>query len=184
MRKLLVLLLLAFTSCEIGNKTRLEDGYEFFEKGMYANAKLELSQIRESSGHYEEAKLLIEKSQIKLDSIEKAKAEIDSKWIQPEIRSQSLSSKYSEEVVSAAKSRVERWVSLNYVKIQSDDKIYISPLLWDSVDIDGKKEVAYTLLVYTEVFQNKGAYSSVDFFDKQTGKEIASWSDFSGFEIN
>ncbi len=182
MRYIIIFLFILLVSCESFNQDRMENANNYFENGEYQNAKNELSKIPESSDYYNEAMVLLQV----VDSVQatfkrEQKKKYDSHSSKKTIPSPS--SKYSESTVSTSKSRVERWLSLGYIKIKSDEEIFISSELWSSVDIDGKREVVSTLLVYTEVFKNRGAFNSVDFFDKQTGKEIASWSDFSDLEI-
>jgi hypothetical protein len=196
MKKFLIIILLIFASCESSYENRLNRGQDFFNKKEYQSSIYEFSQIPESSEYYDEAQVLKRKAEIiklegevnskkRSDSIQALKSQMPTEetFKTPPPTSLPYSSKYSNSAVKTVKERVERWNSLGYLKIESNYKVYISPELWNSVDITGKQEVASTLLIYTEVFEDRGENSSLDFFDKQTGKEIASWSDWSGFEI-
>ncbi|SDA37107.1 hypothetical protein SAMN03080617_00001 [Algoriphagus alkaliphilus] len=195
MRNSVIIILFIFASCESSYKNRLERGNDFFDKQEYESAIYEFSQIPESSDSYQEAQALksraeilkeekIEFSKLRNDSIQtlrsQTKENIPEQSTKPSLP---YSSKYSSQAVKTSNDRVERWISLGYLKFESNYKVYISPDLWNSVDISGKEEVALTLLIYTEVFEGRGENSSIEFLDKQSGKEIASWSIWSGFEI-
>lgn len=195
MKRLIIILVILFSSCEASNENRLKRGYDFFDKQEYESATYEFSQIPQSSEYYQEAQALLRRaetlnadkkefSKLRNDSIESLRSHTN-EIIPQHSLSPSLpySSKYSSQAVKTSSERVERWISLGYLKFESNYKAYISPELWNSVDFSGKQEVASTILIYTEVFEDREENSSLDFFDKQTGKEIASWSIWSGFEI-
>jgi hypothetical protein len=195
MKRLIIILVILLSSCEASNENRLKRGYDFFDKKEYESATYEFSQIPQSSEYYQEAQALIRRAEIlnaekkefsklRNDSIESLRSQTNEIFPQQSpAPSLPYSSKYSSQSVKTSNERVERWISLGYLKLESNYKAYISPDLWNSVDINGKQEVASTILIYTEVFEGRGENSSMDFYDKQTGKKIASWSIWSGLEM-
>lgn len=91
--------------------------------------------------------------------------------------------KYSSNALSLSESRVTRWISNGDLKINLDlDEVHISPNLWNALDVDGKKEVVSSILVYIEGVEGHD-FSYLDFKDKNTDKEIASWSSVYGIKF-
>lgn len=91
---------------------------------------------------------------------------------------------YSTETRTKVENRVGKWQENGYLKLDlENEKAWIDPILWDNVDVDGKKEILATILVYTQIQKRKERMASFDFFNKNTGKQIASYSYFSGFSL-
>lgn len=91
--------------------------------------------------------------------------------------------KYSDGALRLSEQRVVRWVDLNYLKIDPElYEVHISPILWNQVDVDGKKEIMSSVMIYMEGVKNY-EFNFIEFKDKNTDKDIGYWSTIAGFEI-
>jgi len=61
-------------------------------------------------------------------------------------------------------------------------EVHVAPELWENTDVPGKKEIMSAIMIYMEEIQDHD-FNSIDFKDKNTDREIGSWSTLSGFEI-
>lgn len=100
-----------------------------------------------------------------------------------QMETSSYNSKWSIEAQNSAKKRINTWQNLKVLDIDLEfDKAYIDPSFWESVDYKDKNEIMGSIIIYTEL-QKETEISSFSFFDKKSGKEIATYSSYSGFEI-
>jgi len=80
--------------------------------------------------------------------------------------------------------RILALISKNYLTVEHrTNKAYVSPSLWYRLDIAGKKELILSAVVYTD-YITKEPVKFYDFYDKTSGKQIASWSTLSEFDFD
>lgn len=74
-------------------------------------------------------------------------------------------------------------MGLDYLKINPEMyEVHISPSLWNQVDVDGKKEIMSSIMIYMEGVKEYD-FNFIEFKDKNTDKDIGYWSTTSGFDI-
>lgn len=64
------------------------------------------------------------------------------------------------------------------------DKVYVAPSVWNQYNIDGKESFTKLCAIYLRYKQNDRYNSpSLDLFDYNTGKKLASYGPILGFRI-
>ena len=94
------------------------------------------------------------------------------------------SENWSPNAIRISTERVNKWMELGALKIKSDlEKAYITRDVWSAANIDQKVEILQTIIIYQDSKLGK-RHVSYDFFDYNSGKKIASWNKFSGFNYD
>lgn len=95
-----------------------------------------------------------------------------------------IGDKYSQSAMDTSERRVEIWLSERYVKLDPEmHEAHISPVLWNSIDVEGKEEMMATILVYLEGVKGYSGLRFFEFKNLNTDQDIGSWSTVSGFKI-
>lgn len=92
--------------------------------------------------------------------------------------------KYSSSAVATAKERIIKWKSKNHIKLDLNaGKAYVNSALWLLANVDQKKELMSTIMIYTESEYGKSERIT-RFYDYQTGKQIAKWTPIDGYDLD
>jgi|ERR1051325_7426483 hypothetical protein len=85
-------------------------------------------------------------------------------------------------VSAEIKKGIEDWIRSGQVEVDRTAwKAYVAPAFWESLDHRQKEDLAFALAVYVDEGRSSGL--SIDLYDKQSGKKIAKWTDFSGMKF-
>jgi hypothetical protein len=80
--------------------------------------------------------------------------------------------KIANEVVSAM-------VKVGFLRVDTDlRKAWIASVAWESTDAIGKESLTFTIAVYCHA-----SNPTLDLYDKQSGRKLASYGPFQGFKV-
>jgi hypothetical protein len=85
----------------------------------------------------------------------------------------------TEKQIQIANQLVPQMVQKGVLRLEVDNrKAWVDPLVWATIDAQAKETLTNVIAIYCSE-----KYPTVDLFDKQSGKKLASYGPFQGFKI-